>query len=108
MFTACPESSIQVKEGKRNVDNEEKTSVPESMSTSHLGDRPKVSEKKDRAHSSAVDVDAVTRKSAKNTKGVAHDTNVPAEINQQTCTSVKKIQKRKRKSLTGKVSYPCC
>ncbi|XP_020256591.1 protein ALWAYS EARLY 2-like isoform X1 [Asparagus officinalis] len=102
--TVDSESSIQVKDEKRNIDCDEKSIVPESMSATHVSDKSKVSERKVRARSTVVEVDAVTRKSAKHAKGIVPDAVMSTEINQQAGTSNNKFQKRKRKPLTGKVS----
>lgn len=77
------------------------------MSTNHLNDKFKIAERKDRSHVSVVEVDTVARKVAKNARGLADDVNVSTEINQQPCPSSLKMRRRRR-PLTGKVSYPCC
>ncbi|XP_038971849.1 protein ALWAYS EARLY 2-like isoform X2 [Phoenix dactylifera] len=102
--TVESESSFQVKEEKRNINTAEEPNIPESMSTTHERDQAKVSVKKETGYSTSVGTDAVTRKSAKPAKCLRHDVNAISEVKQQTCACTSKMQKKKRKSSTGKAS----
>ncbi|KAJ6837548.1 protein ALWAYS EARLY 2-like isoform X2 [Iris pallida] len=103
--TVESESSAQVKEEDINFDIDEKPGLPESVSTNHLNDRSKGSEKKEGVHSTNVGNEVVTRKGARVAKGMPHNANALCETILETSSSInRKIQKRKRKSFFGKVS----
>ncbi|XP_058107388.1 protein ALWAYS EARLY 2-like [Magnolia sinica] len=91
------ESSVRVKEEKRNVDTVEKPNVPEATSANHQRDRPMIGPKL-KGKPSVVGDDINTTKNAKIGKDLSVDVSANSEGKQQSFQPTGVIRKRKRKS----------
>jgi hypothetical protein len=95
------ESSVQLKEERTTLDTDDKTSLPEAMSTSHSGDKIKLLGSKQKALHALSGVNGTTSKKSKLGRGSAIDVNVASEVKEQ-LQLADKASKRKRKSMVSK------
>lgn len=95
------ESSIRIKEEKKENNTYVKSNVSEAMSANLRREKPKASKNKAKGHSSVVEVDINAPKEVD--KDSSLNVSATAEGKQQHYQATSRIQKRKRKSSTAKM-----
>lgn len=96
------ESSVRVKEEKRNVDGAGKRNLPGSTSTNHQKDRTRISVNKVRGNRPMAGADVSVQKSTKLGKDLSLELSATSEGKQQPDQSGGKVWKKKRKSSAAK------
>lgn len=97
------ESSIRIKEEKKDNDTYVKSNVSEAMSANLQKEKPKASRNKVKGHSSMVEVDIKTPKEVG--KDSSLNVSATSEGKQQHYQATSRIHKRKRKSSSAKVRF---